>query len=90
MSSLHTSPEWSLLIYRVRDDAHQQKILRAFHRLATPGITVLGTQDGTDHFVIVDCETSPLEQHSRKTIVRLDPAATRVLRSRLVRSVAAD
>lgn len=83
MSSPRISPEWSLLIYRVRDDVHQQKILHALHRVGRSGITVLGMQDGADHFVIVDCETTPLEQRVRHIILRIDPGATRVLRSRL-------
>ena len=82
-SSLHLPLQWSLLIYRVRDDARQQEILAAFRRMANPGMTVLGTQDETDHFVIVDCETTWLEREARFTIFRIDPGAMRVLRSRL-------
>jgi hypothetical protein len=82
MSSLHTAPEWSLLIYRVRDDVHQQKILHAFRRVAKLGITVLGTQEGADRFVIVDCETTALEEHARRIILRIDADARQVLRSR--------
>ena len=86
MSSLLTSPQWSVLIYRVRDVAYQQKILQAFHRIAWPGITALGTQDAGEYFVIVDCETMLLEQRARRIVMRIDVLATRVLRSRLADS----
>jgi hypothetical protein len=77
-----SSPRWSLLIYRVSGDDAQQAILGAFHRIAWPGITVLGTREGEDRFVIVDCESTDLEAHARRIIHRIDAHATRVLRSR--------
>lgn len=82
MSLLHTQTEWSLLIYRVSGDAHQQRILHTFRRVAWPGVTVLGTNDEADRFVIVDCESGRREQHARAVIMRIDPDATRILRSR--------
>ncbi|VXC44505.1 hypothetical protein [Aeromicrobium sp. 9AM] len=81
MSSLSSSSEWSLLIYRVRDADRQQRILRAFHRIAWPGVAVLGTQDAMGVYVIVDCESTSLERHARRIIMRIDTSAVRVLRS---------
>ncbi|MEV7397802.1 hypothetical protein [Aeromicrobium sp. NPDC092404] len=81
MSLLPVTPDWSLLIYRVRDDLHQQKILSAFHRIAWPGMTVLGTQNGAEHFVIVDCDSSALEVRARRIITHIDRDAVRILRS---------
>jgi hypothetical protein len=89
MSSLRTSRDWSLLIYRVSGVAHQQKILHAFHRIAWPGITVVGTQAGTDLVVIVDCESATLERHARRIVHRLDSRSKRVLRCRLADSAVA-
>jgi hypothetical protein len=74
---------WSLLIYRVSSDARQQRILRAFHRIASPGMTVLGTQSGPECFVIVDCDSMLHELRARRVIVGLDGAATKVLRSKI-------
>jgi len=81
MSSLHPDSEWSLSIYRVSGDAFQQRILRAFHRIAWPGVTALGTQHDADHFVIVDCDSERRERHARGIILRIDPDATWTLRS---------
>lgn len=78
-----SSSRWSLLIYRVSDDAAQQAILGAFHRIAWPGITVLGTRTDDERFVIVDCDTMSLESHARRIITRVDRRATRVLRSKV-------
>jgi hypothetical protein len=88
MTSLRTSRDWSLLIFRVSGVAHQRKILHAFHRIAWPGITVVGAQAGTDQVVIVDCESATLERHARRIVHRLDARATRVLRCRLADSAA--
>jgi hypothetical protein len=74
---------WSLLIYRVSGPARQQRILRAFHRIASPGMTVLGTQSGPDWFVIVDCDSMVHELRARRLIVGMDRAATRVLRTKV-------
>jgi len=81
LSTLHTSASWSLLSYRVRDTECQQRVLEAFQRIAWPGITVLGTADADGIYVIVDCESSVLERHARRILLRVDPTAVRVLRS---------
>lgn len=74
---------WSLLIYRVSGAIRQQRILRAFHRIASPGMTVLGTQSGEDWFVIVDCDSLVHELRARRVILELDWAATKVLRTKV-------
>ena len=81
MSSLDTHSEWSLSIYRVSGDAFQQRILRAFHRIAWPGVTALGTQDDAECFVIVDCESEHRAGHVRGVILRIDPDAAQTVRA---------
>ena len=81
MSTLDTHSGWTLSIYRVSGDAVQQRILRAFHRIAWPGVTALGTQHDADRFVIVDCESDRRERHARGVILRIDPEATWTLQS---------
>ena len=81
MSSLQQSTEWSLLIYHVSAEASQQRILRAFHRIAWPGVTALGTHDDADCFVIVDCESEHRARHVRGVILRIDPDATQTVRT---------
>jgi hypothetical protein len=81
MSVRRTSPEWSLVIYRVSGHVQQQSILRTFHLVAWSGVTVLGTQDDDGQFVIVDCETVELEGHARRIVMGIDAGAVRLLRS---------
>jgi hypothetical protein len=81
MSLPPESTRWSLLIYRVSGPEHQQRILRAFHRISWPGVTVLGTGIADESFVIVDCDSPSLEAHARHVVQRFDAGATRVLRS---------
>ena len=83
MSSTTPPSRWSLLIYRVTSEERQQRILRAFHRIAWPGMSVLGTQCDGDLFVIVDCDTLAHELHARRIIGRIDNHAVRMLRSRM-------
>ncbi len=74
---------WSLLIYRVSSEGQQQRILRAFHRIASPGMTVLGSQCGADWFVIVDCDSMAHDLRARRLIIGLDGGASKVLRSKV-------
>lgn len=81
---LQDSPqrEWKIQIYRVRSAIRQQRILAAFHRIGSPGVTALGTQAGPDWFVILECSSLTDEIRARRVVMAIDPRASRTYQSR--------
>ncbi|MCW2824914.1 MAG: hypothetical protein JWQ91_1831 [Aeromicrobium sp.] len=68
---------WPLHVYRVRDEARQQSILRAFRRIAYPGVTALGSRSGPECFVIAECRSFGDQIRARRVIRIVDPDAER-------------
>lgn len=65
-------------IYRVTNEARQQRILRAIQRVADPAITALGTTTDGEHFIVAECASATADMHVRRIVVSLDLSATRV------------
>lgn len=65
-------------IYRVTNEARQQRILRAIQRVADPAITALGTTTDGEFFIVAECASATADMHVRRIVVSLDLSATRV------------
>ncbi len=68
-------------IYRVTNEARQQRILRAIQRVADPAITALGTTADGEFFIVAECSSATADMHVRRIVVSLDLSATRVTMS---------
>lgn len=65
-------------IYRVTNEARQQRILRAIQRVSDPAITALGTSADDEFFIVAECTSATADMHVRRIVVSLDLSATRV------------
>ncbi|MEO6605521.1 MAG: hypothetical protein ABIN55_07895 [Aeromicrobium sp.] len=65
-------------IYRITNEARQQRILRAIERVADPAITALGTTTDDEFFIVAESRTALADMHVRRIVVSLDLSATRV------------
>lgn len=68
---------WSLDIYQMTSRSRQQRVLKAFARVDTPGVQVLGVVRVDSWLVIVDSVTIADEIRARRILLSIDPAAVR-------------
>ena len=65
-------------LYRVTNEARQQRILRAIERVADPGITAHGVTTDGDYFIAATSTSATADVHVRRIVVSLDLNASRV------------
>lgn len=72
---------WSVEIYEVVDQDHQQRILEVFLEIARPHVVALGTQSGRSSYVIVEVSSATDRTFTRRTISAIDTHARRTYTS---------
>jgi hypothetical protein len=77
MSHTPESKRWSVEIYHVMNRDRQQRILEVFRDIAHVDVTVLGTQSGRGHFVVVETSSWDDRFFARTTIASIDVHAAR-------------
>ncbi|MDR7086188.1 hypothetical protein J2X11_001027 [Aeromicrobium panaciterrae] len=65
-------------IYRVTNEARQQRILRAIERVSDPAITAEGQTADGEFFIVAKSSTAVADVHVRRIVISLDLSATRV------------
>ncbi len=65
-------------IYRVSNEARQQRILRAIERVGDPAIAADGTTTDGEFFIVAKSSSATADMHVRRIVVSLDLNATRV------------
>lgn len=65
-------------IYRVTNEARQQRILRAIERVGDPAITADGTTTDGEYFIVARSASATADMHARRIVISLDLSATRV------------
>lgn len=65
-------------IYRVTNEARQQRILRAIERVGDPAISADGTTTDGEFFIVARSSSATADVHVRRIVVSLDLNATRV------------
>ncbi len=78
---MSTSKPTRSSIYRVTNEARQQRILRAIDRVNDPAITAHGQSADDEFLIVTDCRTATADMHVRRIVVSLDLSATRVTTS---------
>ena len=68
---------WTVLVFRVSDLDAQQRVLADFHTAAMEGVLALGTLNGRDVLVVVECRTVEHELLVEEVVLTLDPDAER-------------
>jgi hypothetical protein len=66
---------WSVEIYEVVDQDHQQRILEVFLEIGRPRVVALGTQSGRNAYVIVEVSSAADRIFARRTISAIDAHA---------------
>jgi hypothetical protein len=72
---------WSIEIFEVADQDHQQRILEVFVDIARPQVVALGTQRGRSYYVIVEVSSEADRTFARLTISAIDAHARRTYTS---------
>lgn len=72
---------WSVEIYEVVDQDHQQRILEVFLEIGRPQVVALGTQSGRNAYVIVEVSSAADRIFARRTISAIDVHARRTYTS---------
>jgi hypothetical protein len=67
---------FSLEVFRVVDQATQQRALLALGRLRRRGVRALGTSLQSEIYVVVDCRTTADSARVRRVVRALDPHST--------------
>jgi hypothetical protein len=75
-NSSSRSDAWKTLSFRVSNEDRLHHILWAFRRIARPGVSARGMQDGHEWFVVVECPSFAAEVHARLIVLTLDRRAT--------------
>lgn len=70
-------PDWTLQIYRIRDEGRQQRILSAFDCIGRPGVVAVGVQVDDQWFIVLECGSWLTEMHARRLLTAIDPRAVR-------------
>ena len=81
MSLQAQKSRWSIEIFEVVDQDHQQRILEIFLEIARPHVVALGTQSGRSSYVIVEVSSEADRTFVRKTISAIDTHARRTYTS---------
>jgi len=76
---------WSIEIYEVVDQDHQQRILEVFLEIERPRVVALGTQNGRNSYVIVEVSSAADRTFAHRTISAIDAHARRTYRSSMSR-----
>lgn len=72
-------------IYRVTNEARQQRILRAIERVNDPAIAAYGQSTADEFFIVAESASATADMHVRRIVVSLDLSATRVSTSEHLR-----
>jgi hypothetical protein len=72
---------WSIEIYEVVDQDHQQRILEVFLEIGRPQVIALGTQSGRNSYVIVEVSSAVDRIFARRTVSAIDSHARRTYTS---------
>ncbi len=83
MSLQSQKSHWSVEIYEVVDQDHQQRILEVFLEIGQPHVVALGTQSGRSSYVIVEVTSSAEQTFARRTITAIDAHATKTYSSKV-------
>ena len=85
MSIQSQNTRWSVEIYEVVDQDHQQRILEVFLEIGRPQVIALGTQSGRNSYVIVEVSSGDDSVFARRTISAIDAHARRTYTSNMSR-----
>ena len=67
---------WALSVFRVEDHVAQQRVLRALRRLGRADLTAIGTQRGSETFVVIDWDAVLDEGRAIQVVMAADRHAT--------------
>ena len=81
MSLQSQTRHWSVEIYEVFDQNHQQRILEVFFEIGRPQVVALGTQSGRSAYVIVEVGSAADRIFARRIISAIDAHARRTYAS---------
>lgn len=65
-------------IYRVTNEARQQRILRAIERVSDPAITAEAQATDGEFFIVAKSASATADMHVRRIVISLDLSAMRV------------
>jgi hypothetical protein len=63
---------WALSVFRVEDHMAQQRVLRALRQLGRADVTAMGTQRGSETFVVIDWDSASDEPHTKSVVMAAD------------------
>lgn len=73
---------WALSVFRVEDQVAQQRVLRALRRLGRADLSAIGTQRGSETFVIIDWDAMSDGTRTTSAVMAADRHAEVTFRSR--------
>ena len=85
MSVQSQNSRWSVEIYEVVDQVHQQRILEVFLEIGRPQVVALGTQSGRNSYVIIEVSSAADGEFARRTVSAIDAHARRTYTSNMSR-----
>ena len=72
---MNDSSPWRVVFHRVSSPDRQQRVLAAIVHVDRPGLRAIGTGDGDDRVVAVECRTVGDEMAATRIVAAVDPAA---------------